>query len=194
MFSGGLDSTYLSWKFMVENNYKLHLHHISLRNDTAFPWKTQDRSAREIVSYFKNQGFDFGYSESVFEFFGWGRVGLDVDVEILFAQKVARNLRTGRVKVCTGGYWDNRMDLIAKKKRMGRIQNIWKYLIETEYPEHCIDKKLSFPLLERGIDKKQMIEEMPKELFKLTWSCRKPIDGKACKGCKPCADIAEATK
>jgi 7-cyano-7-deazaguanine synthase in queuosine biosynthesis len=193
MFSGGLDSTYLAWKFLTENK-KLHLHHISLRNESKFPWELQDEACQKIVSFFKKQGFEFEYSASVFEFFGFRGVGLDVDVQLLFAQKVAQNFRHSEVTVYIGLNCHDMIRSPIPDRKLPQIQNIWKALIEnTRYGDH-INKTLNFPLIDDNTTKPEMIRNMPKNLYDLTWSCRKPIDNKPCGSCHSCREKIEATK
>ena len=51
-----------------------------------------------------------------------------------------------------------------------------------------------FPLIELGLNKKKMINTLPPELLKMTWSCRRPIYTKegasrSCGKCHPCQEI-----
>lgn len=193
MFSGGIDSTYLAWKLMLDKTKNLHLHHVSIRNDSDKMWKQQDKAVKPILEYFKDQGFEFEYSESVFEFFGWIRVGFDSDILLLIAQKLAQNFGRSKIEVLLG--WvpsDMRRSVIAERARRHVTSNIWEALIESATNRKVIDKTLHFPLIEENITKIKMIRDMPQELLDLTWSCRKPRNGNPCGHCHACRDKSNA--
>ena len=192
MFSGGIDSTYLAWKLMKNKTPNLHLHHASIRNDADTCWKKQDEAMEPILSYFKDRGFEFEYSESVFEMYGWNQVGYDSDLLLLIAQKLAQNF-DGEVQVLMG--WnptDMKRSCIDDRARRGVTQNIWLALIESARNRQDIDKTLYFPLIEEGITKTEMMREIPQDLLFLTWSCRRSKDGTPCGRCHACRDIANA--
>ena len=165
MFSGGIDSTYMAWKLMTIGTDKLHLHHVSIRNDADLLWKKQDEAMKPIISYFRNLGFKFGYSESIFEFRGWIQVGFDSDLLLLIAQKVAQNFDE-KVELLLG--WnptDMKRSSIADRATRHVTDNIWKALIESARNRQDIDRTLHFPLIENNVTKTEMIKEMPQELL-----------------------------
>ena len=153
MFSGGIDSTYLAWKLLIDKTPNLHLHHVSIRNDVESCWKKQDEAMEPILSYFKRQEYKFEYSESVFEMFGWSQTGYDSDLLLLVAQKLAQNFDE-KVEVILG--WnptDMKRSCIEDRARRGVTGNIWTALIESARNRDNIDKTLYFPLIEKNITK-----------------------------------------
>jgi len=188
MFSGGLDSTYLAWKFLTQNK-KIHLHHISIRNDTLFPWEVQDKACKKIIPYFKERGFNFEYSESVFEFFGLRSVGYDIDLQLVCAQKVAQNLRPYKVDVCIGLTTHDINRTPTAVQKIPQIQDIWRpLLVRARVGGDNINTSIQFPLVDDNITKPEMIKDMPKDLLDLTWSCRTPADNKPCGSCHACRE------
>jgi len=186
LFSCGIDSTYLAWKMLQRED--IHLHHVSMRTVTPL-WRHQDAQIHPILDYFKKQNFHFEYSDSVWEFNG-SQPGFDSDVLLLAAQKICQNISNAYLKVYMG--W-NPSDMlrrpIAERAERSVTPNLWSALVASARNRHCIDDKLHFPLIEQGITKKEMIEEMPKELLDLTVSCRR---GNNCGSCHACRDIAKA--
>ena len=194
MFSGGMDSTYIAWKMMKNKIGKLHLHHASIRNDSDPLWKQQDRAVKLILDYFRKQGFEFGYSESIFEFFGWEQVGFDSDLLLLIGQKIAQNF-DGKVELFIGwNPYDMERLCIADRSCRNVTNNIWLSLVESARNRKHIDKNLHFPLIEDNLRKADIIEEMPKELLDLTWSCRKSKTDTPCGSCHACIEIQDALK
>lgn len=188
MFSGGMDSTYLSWKLLKENTKGVHLHYVSIRNDCENIWKKEDIVTERIIGYFKVKNFDFIYSTSKFEFFGFGQCGFDSDLLLLVAQKLAINCRDKYIEVLLG--WnphDMERQEIADRSERHVTSNIWRALVESCWNRERINKELQFPLIDENITKKQMFEEMPRELSNLTWSCRHGID-EPCGNCHSCLE------
>ena len=193
MLSGGMDSTYLAWKMVKEKTPNLHLHHISIRNYVDLLWEIQDSRTPLIIDYLKNIWNDFLYSESIFDFSGFRKIGWDSDVVLLFGQKIAQNYPKQRTKLIIG--WnpsDMGRRVVAERAKRKVTSNLWEALVESANNRECIDKKLHFPLIEQNITKAQMIAEMPRELLNLTWSCRRPKGENPCGKCHACKEIKEA--
>ena len=193
MFSGGMDSTYLAWRLLKCKTPYLHLHHVSIRNKYGL-WKKQDEMVKPILSCFKKEGFNFSYSESVFGFPDWSQVGFDSDLLLLIAQKLAQNFVGKKVELLMG--WlpsDMERLVIADRAKRHVTSNIWKALIESAGNRQDIDNNIYFPLIEANISKSKIIQEMPKDLMDLTWSCRHPTkDGRTCGWCHSCLEIKKA--
>ena len=184
MFSGGIDSTYLAWKLMSSGIF-LNLHHVSIRNDSEKMWKPQYNAIFGIIKYFIENGMNFKYTQSEFHFFGWSQIGFDSDILLLAAQKVAQNF-VGEVEVILG--W-NPADMlrprIADRAKRNVTANIWSALVQSA-PNRDMIADLKYPLIEWDKTKEEMIQEMPKDLLDMTWSCRRPVDGNPCGRCHAC--------
>jgi hypothetical protein len=189
MFSGGLDSTYLAWRLLKENNDPdgVHLHYVSMRNDNEQLWKKEDIATEKIVSYFKKNKYEFLYSKSKFEFFGHVTCGWTSDLLPMIAQKVALN-SFGYIDVLFGWtpYAMEQPAVIDRWER-GVVQNIWKSAVQGLSNRKFVNEEIQFPLIDWGITKDIMMKEMPKELFDLTWSCRTDNDD-PCGACHACLE------
>jgi len=189
MFSGGIDSTYLAWKLLNENTDSVHLHHVSIRNDVDRMWKQQDKSVASIIEYFKDQGFEFGYSESAFEFYGQEKIGFDTDLLMLVGQKVAQNFGSIRIEFLLGlNILDLQSPPVAARIRRNVYNNLWSAVVATAPNRAVIDKNVYFPLIDENVSKEQMMQDMPQPLLNMTWSCRKPKNGVPCGKCRSCQE------
>lgn len=199
MFSGGLDSTFMLYYYLTQTDYSIHAHHISLRYPSEPRWEEEELAARRIAQYCQRfRAFD--YTESRFDFGFKHYAGRDSDTQLLVAAKVAPNLR-GEVHVAIG--WENSdLDLPINQYRMENhiTQKLWKALCDSiDYPfGESVSRDLLFPLMDMNLNKKMMLNLLPKELIDMTWSCRKPIrnesGSKPCGECKPCRTIRSAIK
>ena len=195
MLSGGLDSTYLAWK-LVQEEEPIHFHHISIRNDVELMWKPQYNSVRNSIKFLEDQNYSFTYSFSRFDFHGFHKLGFDSDLIMLVAQKVAQNfdVRFKTIDVIMG--WassDLLRPIIAKRVRDCISENIWTALVNSIEVRKGINPKMQHPLIDRNISKTDMLREMPSELINITWTCRTPkIDGSPCGVCHACKDLKKA--
>jgi len=194
MFSGGMDSTYLSWKLLMDKTEEVHLHYVSIRNDAESIWKKEDIATEKIIEYFKLCKFDFKYSKSKFEFFGQANVGFDSDLLLVVAQKLAQNSYGNTIEVLLGwNPYDMQRPLIIDRSNRHVTENIWKALVESNTNRKRINKVLQFPLIEQNITKDIMVKEMPQELIDLTWSCRHDNEI-PCGKCNACIERDELIK
>lgn len=191
MLSGGLDSTYLSWKIMSEGEIP-YLCHVHIKNRESVG-RNQYKQIKPILSYFIKQKFKFSYNESTFEF-GLSKVGFDSDLLLLVAQKVCLNIGKPVQLVMGWNPFDMKRTVIAERAKRNVTDNIWKALIESNRNRNLISKEISFPLIEKNIYKEDMIKEIPKELLDLTWSCRKSKNNVPCGECHACREKSIAVK
>tara|TARA_B100001093_G_C26691975_1_gene955239 strand:+ start:345 stop:914 length:570 start_codon:yes stop_codon:yes gene_type:complete len=172
MFSGGLDSTYMLWHYLTKTYYAVHTHHVSIQN-RELNFKKEYESTEKIYAYCKNNFRDFKTSESKF-IFDFPYPGWDSDIICLVASRLCPNIRAE--KVVMGWVKDdlNRPVVIDRMKRKV-TSNLWESLANScDFP---IPPTVDYPLI--GKTKQEIINELPKELMDLTWSCRKG-------GLRPC--------
>jgi len=190
MFSGGLDSTYLAWRLLTNNDDPdgVHLHYVSMRNDSERLWKKEDIATENIVSYFKKQNYKFIYSKSKFEFFGHVSCGWTSDILPVIAQKVALNSYGHKIDVLFGWTpYDLEQPAVRDREDRGVVQNIWKSVVQGLSNRQYVNEKIQFPLIEWNITKDIMFKEMPQDLIDLTWSCRNGGDT-PCGQCHSCIE------
>ncbi len=202
LFSGGMDSTYVAWKLLSIGAPNIHLHHVTLKNDTERMWVMQYKAVKDILNYLKDRFDGFGYSQSAYEFYQFPAIGMDSDVLLLSAQKVAQNCIGYKVKISTG--WK------APYEQMGEIQRrlvddrikrdvsgqLWTALISgASNNRENIDERIYYPLMDDGdVTKADIIREMPNELVDMTWSCRHPKDDSPCGECHACLEVKKKKK
>ncbi len=190
LFSGGLDSTYLLWKYLSEGK-RVHAHHVFICNK-AEPdlWKFQKDAVNKIVLSLKKD-FRFSFTKSKHEWYCYRKIGWDTDILLLHAQRLCINLCQFPLQVCLGWVKDDSERLIVRRRWENNVSGkLWIALrnslttITDNIPEN-----LSYPLLDRGLYKHDLLSELPKQLINLTWSCRKPKENKTCGSCVPCRQL-----
>lgn len=200
MFSGGIDSTFMLYHYLINTDYKIHVHHISLRYPSEPRWKEEDIASRKIVELCKNIR-KFEYSESRVDFGFYKYVGRDSDTQLLMASKIAPNIK-GKISLALGWIHSDHLEDIENGRAKSKVtEKLWEALcnsMDLDFGKN-INRKLLFPLVNMKLSKKQMIQILPNELLRLTWSCRKPSKSKdntsiPCGKCNPCKEIKEAIK
>lgn len=178
MFSGGLDSTGVFWKY-INGDEKLHIHHLYLVNRENRA-AAEDRAVRDIVAHMKGIR-DFGFSESYHEYpchngnFLW-----DSDIFSFVAGSICLSMKTIR-KVAIGmTASDGPSRISARVERANRIFDAFGTKAQKVYP-----------LIE--MTKKQVWDMLPENLRDMSWSCRTPIyeggDIRRCERCKTCWEM-----
>jgi 7-cyano-7-deazaguanine synthase in queuosine biosynthesis len=187
MLSGGLDSTYTLWHYLTKTDCAVHAHHISLRAEKQSPWRwrAEDLAVSRIIKWCRENIRHFDYSESIYQnkYAGW-----DIDLVMFVASQVGMALAPKHVAVATGkcreDFEPDAPDTPANaiyKTAISKWGANMQY--ETEKPAQHLTKA-------------DMIMEMPRELFELTWSCRVP-QGKEgayepCGECRTCRHFKRA--
>ena len=193
LFSGGMDSTYLLWRYLKDNR-PVHVHHVSLRNRTEAMWQPQDAAAARILVRLQKE-FTFGYTESKHEWFCTKPIAFDSDVLLLHLQCLVKSFKGYELTLNLGWTHEGMVRPIIKR-RLARnaTGGLWTALRNSLNNPSYVPKELTFPLLEWGTDRRDMIRDLPQNLLDLTWSCRRPDNGKPCGKCVPCKQIKRALK
>ena len=193
MLSGGLDSTYILWHYLTKTKFDIHVHHIEIRNTHSERWKYEREAVKNIVKFCKENFRKFTYSESGFDFFGFPNVNWDVDVAGFIGTMVARNLtildKDGKlverpISICIGACKD---DGYNNHRKLGILDGIIRNATLMEFTTTPRAERIAY-----NISKKKMLEELPRALSELTWSCRKPISSRPCGKCPTCKTINKA--
>lgn len=178
--SGGIDSTYVLWKWLKENPNKFAIvHHINLKS-------YEDRDLKEleavdnILKWLDKNGLNnYFYIQSVFDYGDIPGATHDVNVCGYFAGIIFRTRRF---------HHTNRQHLPIYKT------NSEREIKRRQLTNFISDKEVEFIYPLKGKEKWQIIEELPEELFNLTWYCRSPIDNKRCQKCFSCNDVDKSLK
>jgi 7-cyano-7-deazaguanine synthase in queuosine biosynthesis len=189
MFSGGLDSVYLLWDFLNKGR-RVHAHHVSLKNPNE-PGMTepQDKAALLVKEKLIEMGFSFKYTESKHEFTFGNSAIFDSDVLCLHASQVCKNY-TVPVTVNFGWIADGlHRPSIVRRFEENLTGNLWTALRASARTKKVAPEKLSTPLLDARMYKKDIVEMLPRELLELSWSCRKPVNGSYCRKCVTCKQL-----
>lgn len=187
MLSGGLDSAYVLYKTLKETSDKVWAHHIILKNLVEVRWKEELESTKKIVEYCKKIR-QFGYSESEWGFNFKQYLGWDIDLVVFTAAQIIPNIyQHGKVTLVTGRVKEDDQVPTSLSQTV-HTQAIWEAAIKKH--ERRVEKEISKPI--RHLSKKDIIQDIPKELFDMVWYCRRSDEGKPCGRCRSCKDIQRA--
>lgn len=177
MFSGGLDSTGVFYKLIKEKE-KLHVHHMNLINKEN-RCEAEKIAVKRICEYMKNIG-EFDYSESTHEMPTINKsFAYDSDLYNLVAGSICSC--NPKIKFVALGL--TKSDLSSSvSNRITRGNKIFE--------SFNTNAKKTYPLVDKT--KKEIYDNLPKELINLTWSCRTPIYNNGihkCGKCKSCKEF-----
>jgi 7-cyano-7-deazaguanine synthase in queuosine biosynthesis len=180
MFSGGLDSTGAFWR-LLQDGRKIHVHHMNLKN-VERRHKAESVSVKNILTYMRTIG-DFIYSESSHEYPPFkGKFMWDSDIvsfvsgSICLATPWIKEVAIGRTKS------DDNQNLNDRVERAHTIFSAFTSTAKKVYPVGDLTKQ-------------EIYDMLPKDLRKLTWSCRTPVYSddtiNPCGVCQTCKKIGE---
>ena len=196
MVSGGLDSAYLLRRYLMETDDIVHAHHISMRNAGQARWVPEDAAARSVIKYCEERYRPFGVSESRVDWPFLKHVGWDSDLCIFIGSRVIENL-VGDVTLALGWVIEDSRPADAKRRQArgvaGKLWEACRFALDD--PEKAAPK-IARPLWKKS--KKEVVEGLPDDLVKLTWSCRTPVNTQgtwvACGQCHACRVREEALR
>ena len=178
--SGGIDSTYVLWKWLLENpdDYCL-VHHITFNynNNEDARTEKQLQSVDNILRWFDSQGLDnYFYLQNEFDYGNFTSIIYDVEICGFLSGVILRSPRWSNIDTIILPIY-NKLSNREERRRM--VTNITSKK----------DMNFIYPL--SGISKDQVMESMPNELLSLCWYCRSPIDGMKCGECHSCKDVSD---
>ena len=192
MFSGGLDSTYLLYKY-VNSNEDIWVHHVILKNKQQNRWKEELKASREIISYMKKIR-DFTYTESEWSMCidenDISRMIWDGDVNAFVAGQIVPYIKSDEITLIFGRIMED--DLMQSSiDHLKYTRMVWR--AATEKFRHKTLPEFETPL--RFKQKRDLVKELPDELLDLIWVCLYPIDeNKPCNKCKSCIQLENAKR
>lgn len=196
--SGGVDSTYYLWRFLRENpESKVLVHHCLLNESRK---EVEKKATDNVIEWLRANGYNnFSYAES--KFTRKGIVGSIMDVDIIgFMSGLVLKNRTKYpdIKTVLLCYCHEETPIIRKHleqgiglKKMDTKNRTRRFIDVIELMSR---RKFNFIIPYIKKTKQEMIAEMPKELFEMTWYCRAPKDGKPCMKCFNCKRVNNLNK
>jgi 7-cyano-7-deazaguanine synthase in queuosine biosynthesis len=178
--SGGIDSTYVLWKWLSENPDKLAaVHHINLKS-IENRWSQELESVDKILKWLDSNGLkNYIYLENTFDYGNIPSTIYDVELCGFIAGFILRSVRfieTNKTHLPIYG---------ATTEREERRRQVLSFTAKREI--ECI-----YPLY--GREKWEIIEELPEELMELTWYCRSPLNEKKCGICFSCREVENSLR
>ena len=182
MFSGGIDSTAMLVKLLTEDADELRVHHIHMQNREGRD-EAERRAVDSIVSWCRGRYRPFRSSESGLDFRGLEAIPIDyLSIAFVACQVAIDTPHCTRIAV---GALAADTDIENRSARQRRV-------FEAMYACYRA-RKLGEPHVEwiypvYDLPKDEIVAALPAELLDLTWSCRRPVDGRrpclVCKACK----------
>lgn len=179
--SGGLDSTFVAWKWLCEHPERLLIHHCHLKTrQNRYP--NEAEAVNRILDWLREHGLGhFDFVETTFDY-GTSRSGVyDIEIIGFMTAVIVRGKRNKDIDTVLVSASANDMKLRNIAVRQERREA----LIRLMNP----DRRLSFAWPIKTLSREDMVRDMPTDLFDLTWSCRRPKDGKPCGKCHTCRGL-----
>lgn len=177
--SGGIDSTYVLWKWLVDNpNDFCVVHHINFKGITEDRLNNERESVYKILKWLDSKGLNnYFYLENNFDYGNFTSSIYDVELCGFLAGVILISPRWRGVSKMIHSIYDSESEREAKRQLLMNITSERK--IESVYPLY---KK----------EKWQVINEMPPDLLELCWYCRTPNGDNKCGKCHTCIDVSDA--
>lgn len=184
MFSGGMDSTAMLVKLLVETAEELRVHHVRLENregrDPAEQW-----AAARIVAWCRDRYRPFRYSESGIEFAALEAIPIDY-LSIAFAACQVAIDTPGCNRIAVGAL-SRDTDI---ENRCVRQRQVFDAMYDCYRARGLGEPSVQWLYPVYALSKTELAALVPAELLALTWSCRTPLKtptGYAvCGTCKAC--------
>jgi hypothetical protein len=193
--SGGLDSLYMLYKTLTGAKYSRHgilVHHVNIINSENRA-KAEARAVKNILHYFRSQPDkyrEFEYSESTIEVPHKEKRGMFDTDAVNFIAGYLCSIDPAITEVHTGVLLTDHDDGEGREIYLADRFRIGASILAAFAPSV---KKVR-PI--EHITKAQALRELPGDLAKLSWSCRRPtyIDDIPiqCNECKTCKQLKEA--
>lgn len=176
--SGGVDSAYAAWRWLSERRGRLLIHHCHLRNREG-RLDVEAAAYRATLAWLRENGFDdFEVVETGFDYGTVPHIVWDIEIIGFLTGLVLRG----------NGYKDITKVIMTATADDLRIRNIQRRQRRRDQLAQLMlpTKKIEPVWISRHLTKKQMMQAMPAELLALTWSCRRPREGRPCGECYTC--------
>jgi len=180
--SGGLDSVGMLYKLLTETTDDIHVHHISVRNN-SLRWQAEDRAMNLIVPWLFEHVRVFGITTSIVE----KPKAADIVIVSHECAKLIRNRSIKMPDALARGANAHDMQSAGTNGRQRAAAKKWIELLGEGAPE------IVFPVAD--MTRADLWALLPADLRSLTTSCRRPHIGenyKPCMRCMTCKQLAAA--
>jgi 7-cyano-7-deazaguanine synthase in queuosine biosynthesis len=182
MFSGGMDSTAMLVQLLTQDADELRVHHIHLQNREGRD-AAEQRAVESILSYCREHYRPFRTSESTLDFRALEAIPIDyLSIAFVACQVAIDTPRCTRIAV---GSLAADTDI---ENRSARQRRVFEVMYECYRARKLGEPRVDWIYPVYGMPKAAIAAALPAELLDLTWSCRRPVDGRhpclACKACK----------
>ena len=179
--SGGLDSIYRLYRFLVSGKVNVHVMHLNY-GFSEDQITMQKEASMKVVSYLRENGY-------VFETF---YVDVSSDAEdfipsnyLQVCSTIALHLSLNQNKYYSFFALGGCMEDLVRTVDSRQIQH------ETEIVNSVFDGIMVKQLRDELRTKEQMWAALPKSLRKHAWYCTSPLFGKQCGDCMKCTDMQD---
>jgi 7-cyano-7-deazaguanine synthase in queuosine biosynthesis len=205
--SGGIDSAYLLWKYLSAGKRVL-VHHCNLKNFEGRVF-VEKAATYNILKWLKDSALDnFHYIETSYDYGNANFVIRDIEIIYFLTAMILRDPQYRDIQeIAVSANSTDESNNPNEQSVVRRSEILKSILPRKEFEGYDSVAKLTFPVIHKS--KKDMILEMPEDLFSKTWFCRKPMgfdkDGvalpknsdnavswKACGGCAPCTSVIKS--
>ena len=182
-FSGGVDSTAMLYWLLTQTDEELHVNHVLLTRDWQEKTEAEHWATQNCLHWFRDNCRPFEYSETRI-----GMPGYDYALDhLLYATVGAMFCLSGRFKRMVTGR-------IRTDETIGGTRNFHRALRlfhSATAGFSSTGREIEWWTPINHLCKRDLIRLMPKELFKLTWSCHYPqknekgtwVECRQCIGC-----------
>jgi 7-cyano-7-deazaguanine synthase in queuosine biosynthesis len=190
-FSGGIDSLYCLWNYLVNNPEKtLVVHHVIMKNREG-RWEKELGAVQACLAWLQENGLNnFEYIETEIDMRDLRRYPWDIVTVAFFTGVILLSSKYDSVQKVIApvnkdeageAQYKQEVEMVAKRQRR---QMMLEIVSNKPYLE------VVYPIWEKTT--RELIEELPPELFALSWYCRRPEEGEPCGKCFTCRRVAAA--
>ena len=198
LLSGGPDSTAMIWKYLMETNHRIHIHHVILDTNDVNRHNSEWVAVQKIIKWLRDpvnakkynysiEGQIEGFTYNRFEFKGFGAP----HDHYLYAMMAACFFMspTGPAPID----WQNYTRAMATGRcaEVGTSTGGGHFRRAKQLFELATDNKVAWMTPMTGFGKREIINMIPRELFELTTSCSYPVKiNGVWNGCNQCVGCA----
>lgn len=188
LFSGGIDSTYLVYKNLLEGNDVLCVHNKILNNtmQTAKEIKSIDNILEWLKNHFLYQKIRVSDFNVEFQINGY------FDNISMLSQPFLWLSSLPIVLQCLPDIDEVQYGIIARDDALSYINDLKAIFNASMMTNNCIKYKgkLKFPLIK--YQKSEIIDKLPTDLLRMTSSCEWNTENKYCNRCHSCRTLRDA--